>query len=372
MHGNETIEPRIIRNKMTDFVFAPLIFNVAAGASEGSFFSRHLAAESRWRHIDAGAAVFSSRVPFAMRRVAAAIRAARSSRKDLPACVVTHDPRVSYSTAISLRSLGYRGRILAFSFNYSSLPAGMKLRMHRWGFRLVDDFVVYSRMERELYHKHLQIPLERLHFIYWGVNAPAPEPADRPLEGGEYICALGGNSRDYGCLLKSMHVLPHIRLVLVARPRNLVGLKIPENVTVRQDIPLGQAMNILKFSRFMVLPLKHSQVPCGHVTLVSAMHLAKAFVITGSEGVADYAMDGQNAVLVPAGDSGAMAEAISNLWNDADRRDALGRHGRDFALEHCTENHTLSWFRNYISNSVGISLSAQPSGIAIAGRTGHE
>ena len=38
-------------------------------------------------------------------------------------------------------------------------------------------------------------------------------------------------------------------------------------------IPYPRAMNILQHSRFMVLPLKGSAVPCGHVTLVAAMLL---------------------------------------------------------------------------------------------------
>ena len=32
-------------------------------------------------------------------------------------------------------------------------------------------------------------------------------------------------------------------------------------------------MSVLLHSRFMVLPLLTSDVPCGHVTLVAAMHL---------------------------------------------------------------------------------------------------
>ncbi len=41
-------------------------------------------------------------------------------------------------------------------------------------------------------------------------------------------------------------------------------------------------------------------MPCGHVTLVSAMHLGKAFVISNSSGVKDYVQHGENAIVCEA------------------------------------------------------------------------
>ena len=72
-------------------------------------------------------------------------------------------------------------------------------------------------------------------------------------------------------------------------------------------------MGVLYHSRFMVLPLINSKVPCGHVTIVAAMHLGKAMVVTSSSGVADYVTDDENAVTVPPNDVDAMASAIQRL-----------------------------------------------------------
>ena len=128
------------------------------------------------------------------------------------------------------------------------------------------------------------------------------------------MCAIGGNARDYGTLLEAARLTPQIRFVCVVRPNSLRSLDIPSNVTVHTNLPSGQAMNILLHSRFMVLPLLHSEVPCGHVTIVAAMHLGKAFVITDSEGVRDYVQDGHNAMTIPARSAAALAEATERLW----------------------------------------------------------
>ncbi len=75
-------------------------------------------------------------------------------------------------------------------------------------------------------------------------------------------------------------------------------------------------MNILFYSRFMVLPLVGTEVPCGHVTLVAAMHLGKAYVITESAGIRDYAKDGFNALTVRYGSLDDLVGAIVRLWDN--------------------------------------------------------
>ena len=160
--------------------------------------------------------------------------------------------------------------------------------------------------------------------ICWGVKPPEIDSPEAPLEPGEYVCAIGGNARDYGTLLQAARLMPHIRFVCVVRPNSLQGLDVPPNVTVHTNLPSGQAMNILVHSRFMVLPLLHSKVPCGHVTIVAAMHLGKAFVITDSEGVRDYVQDGHNAMTIPARSASALAEATERLWRSPALCKSLG------------------------------------------------
>jgi glycosyltransferase involved in cell wall biosynthesis len=329
----------------------PLIVNVAYGAQPNSFFEPHLGDVTRWRHFEAGepfrstllTRVRSSR----LRRYRACYLAARCAAREGAAVVVSHDPQVSFVTELFLRRFGYRGKHLAFSFNYPKLPTGLTRKVHGGAYRTVDRFVVYSTMERELYGRYFGIPLEKLQMIHWAVNPPPVEP-DMPVVDGDYVCAIGGNGRDYATLVEAARRLPKVHFVLVVRPHSLNGLDVPQNVTVATNIPLARAMNLLKFARFMALPLTGADVPCGHVTLVHAMHLGKAMAVTRSSGVSDYVREGENALTCAAGSVEELTAIIRRLWDDATLRERLGANGRSMAQACCSEARTLAYFRGVL------------------------
>jgi len=328
----------------------PLVVIVWPGPGRTGWFARSLGPGLRW-------AFFGTTPCFALERtittpylprIRGGFLAALYAVRHRARLVVSHDPRVSFACQFFLHKLGFRGKHLAFSFNFPCLPSGLKHRLMADAFRDIDRFLVYSQVERTLYHRSFGIPLNKIDFRHWAVAPPTVENPHRPLIDADCICAMGENSRDYPTLMAAIATLPHIRLVLVARPHNLVGLHFPPNVQVLTNIPLARAMNILKFSRFMVLPLAGGQVPCGHVTIVSAMHLGKAFVATDSAGIHDYATHEHNALLCEPHSPTAMAAAIARLYDDPDLCAQLGANGARFAAACCCEQSMFDYFRGYL------------------------
>jgi glycosyltransferase involved in cell wall biosynthesis len=263
-----------------------------------------------------------------------AVRAARRGGAKL---LITHDPRTAFRCATLMRMTGSRLPHVAWSFNFTRLPVGLGRRMMAQAFADVDRFVVFSTMERELYGEVFGIPAEKVDVVFWGAGEPTVTQPEAPIEPGEYICAVGGNARDYPLLMAAMTRLPDIPLVAVMRPGNAAELTIPPHVRMRVNLPLGEAHNITKYSRFMVLPLAGSEVPCGHVTLVTAMHLGKAFIVTDSSGVRDYVQEGVNSLTFEAHSVESLAGRIRELWDDPERCARLGTSGRRFAAAHCGE-----------------------------------
>ena len=145
-----------------------------------------------------------------------------------------------------------------------------------------------------------------------------------------------------------MRTLPHLRLVIVASSAAMARIRVPDNVEVRLDTPLAEATNIIAHSRFMALPLRDAEVPCGHVTLVSAMHLGKAIVVTRSSGVADYVQDGVTGLYAEPHDPQSLARAIDAFASDPGQRDRLGESGRRFAREHCMEDNAVAYFDRFL------------------------
>jgi len=273
------------------------------------------------------------------------IRTARREHADL---LISHDARLTFRCAQSARLQRVRIPHVAWGFNFTTLPRGAYRRLMASTFTQVDRFIAYSSLERSLYADYFGIDPARIDVLLWGVGQPWVEPADTPLEPGDYICALGGNARDYRALFAAMSQVPEIPLVAVLRPENVGGLEVPRNVRLHFNLPVGRANNILAFSRFMVLPLAGSEVPCGHVTLVAAMHLKKALVISNSQGVSDYVQDGVNSLLVPVGDATALASRIRELWNDPARCERMATAGQAFAAVNCSEEQVVDHLRRVL------------------------
>jgi len=261
--------------------------------------------------------------------------------------VVTHGPTLAAWCSLFGFVFSLRATILAHSFNFTTLPNFLKRLIFSVAFKRVDRFVVFSTVERTVYANAFSVPESRFEFVHWGVRPPnviGPPPSNR----GNYICAIGGNARDYTTLISAARQLPDIPFVLVVRPFSLAGIDPPPNVTVHINLSVEASMNVLCYSRFMVLPLVNSVVPCGHVTIVAAMHLGKAMAVTASEGVRDYLRNRENSLLVAPVDIDSLVGAMRDLWSDSQLCGRLGRNGRKFALQECTEDRIADHFRRWL------------------------
>jgi glycosyltransferase involved in cell wall biosynthesis len=272
----------------------------------------------------------------------------RMAGRERASLMISHDARITYRSALAARTQSVRVPHVAWGFNFTTLPRGLHRRLMASAFASVDRFVVYSSLERSLYATYFNLDPDRIDLVLWGVGEPQVSSPDAAIVSGDYLCALGGNARDYRSLFAAMDQLREIPLVAVVPPSAVAGLKIPPNVQIHSNVPRGTANNILAFSRFMVLPLAGTEVACGHVTLVAAMYLKKAMVITDSKGVADYVQDGVNSLLVPVGDVGALVERIRELWNDRARAEGMGAAGRSFAQAHCSEAPIINHLRQVL------------------------
>ncbi len=259
--------------------------------------------------------------------------------------LVSHGPKMTMYAALANAGRINRSPHLAFSFNYTQLPDGPLRRVQRHAFRFVDRFVVFSTMERSLYADYFGIDPQRIEMIHWAVRPPEIPAAEPALLPGDYICAVGSQGRDYGVLVEAMKSLSGIRLVIVATKEAMRGVEsIPSNVEVRSSIPLREATNIIGNSKFMVLPLLGEHVPCGHVTIVAAMHLSKAIIATASTGIADYVHDGVNGRLAAASDHAKLAALIAELVESPDDCIRFGEAGQRFAQQHCSEDNAVDFF----------------------------
>ena len=262
--------------------------------------------------------------------------------------IVTHLPRASWWTAYFARLFGSKAKHLAFSFNFTELPTGRSRRWMSAAFQQIDRFVVYSNAEKRLYADYFGINPSRIDMLPWAMETPAVEP-DHPIVSGDYICAVGGEGRDYETLIAASRELPDIPLVIVARPRNVEGLALPEHVSPYTNLPTAQFWNVVKHSRFVVIPLLDDKTNCGHISIVGSMQLGKPLVTTRSAGTEDYIHPDRDALVTEAGSREQLKEAISRLWGDNALCQKMGTEAVRVTDENNREARWVDYLKNYFS-----------------------
>ena len=280
-------------------------------------------------------------------RMTAAIQACTKAR-ETPSVLVSHGHSLGLFTGFNAKIFCPDTPVLAFTFSFTDLPRGEKQKLAIQSAKQPKKFVCSTTMEREVYAKHFEIPIEKIDMVHWSSEPPVIDPAMQPIEKGRYFCALGGQGRNYRVLIEAMKQLPHIRCVLVATPASLEGLTIPDNVKVYTNIPLKDAHNILHFSEFMVLPLRVAQTPTGHMTIVSSMFFRKAILVSDLNYVYDYVDNGKTGLFFEHDNMHDLTQKIESLWDNPDNTITMNDAAFAFAQAHCTEKGAVDYLKNFL------------------------
>lgn len=310
--------------------------------------------DARWHWSHVSALDGSPSLPTPLRRMVAAHRAVARAAAGAGGLLVSHGPRPAmYAQALAWAARRQRFAHLAFSFNFTELPKGARRRVMARACRGVDRYTVFSTLEQRLYPAYFDLDPARFDFLPWAVQPPAAGLSARPVADAAYVCAVGSQGRDYAVLMAAMRRLPQLRLHVVVHPANLAGLDLPANVTVHTSTPLSFANALIEHADAMVLPLAGAQVPCGHVTAVTAMHLGKAIVATDSTGLHDYLRQGDTAWLFAPHDAVALAHTIEAALADTTRTRALAARAQAWAAAHCTEAQALAYLHGFLTKQFG-------------------
>lgn len=248
--------------------------------------------------------------PARWRAATEAAWAARTTAQ--PTALVSHLPAMAAATNVMRRALCPAVPHIAFAFNFTKLPQGIRRSFLTRALVGIDEFVVFSRFERPLYAAELGIPEDRIRFLPWAMDAPQPgpqTPLTAEVRARGYLAAIGGEGRDYALLAEVMRARPDQRMVIVTRPYSITGIRFPENVTVFTNLPGPDTWRIAADAQALVIPLLSDTTACGHITMVGAQLLGLPLIVTRSRGVEDY-VTGKTAQMVPAGDGAALGAAL--------------------------------------------------------------
>lgn len=116
-------------------------------------------------------------------------------------------------------------------------------------------------------------------------------------------------------------------LLLAGHVSSEPWLQVPDGAELLGVLAYGEVISLMRAARIVVVPSK-SLDPCPTVVL-EAMASGRPVVAAASGGIVDLVDDGVTGVLVPPGDVGALAAALSKMIADPRGAAAMGQSGLD-------------------------------------------
>lgn len=249
-----------------------------------------------------------------------------------------------------------RPKVVVLDFALSTMldrRSGPARRLLEASLRSSAAIACLSEVQRERLLDRLDLDPGRVHAVLLGIDhtflEPSHEPAARP-----YVLAVGKDlARDYRTLADAAATVD-VPFVLVTEPRNVRGVDLPENVTVRRGLPYSELRDLYAGAACVVLPVRspgyeYGTEGGGLTALLEAMAMGKPIVVSGRPIFTEYVRDGASAVLVPPEDVTALARALNGLLADPDDAARLGRAARATV----EERHTMPLFAARLAEVLG-------------------
>ncbi len=242
-----------------------------------------------------------------------------------------------------------------FDFSITGLiGSGSTLRqkIFRWMTKKSAGIVTISSWEKDLLLSKYPELKGRVEFIRFGVDTEFFKPQRGINEEKEILTVGFDYGRDYPAFFAATEGLD-VKVVAAARLAKLQKFApIPTYLEAREFSPEDMVKEFAK-AQIVIIPLNTSggtNDAMGTSTLVEAMAMGKAIIITDTPTIRSYVEHDKTAILVPEGDPQALHEAIISLMDDPKKRQKLGKAAREFAVAHCTSDmfakELAEFFRN--------------------------
>ena len=225
---------------------------------------------------------------------------------------------------VLLPPVGDKGRLLA--------------KLKGWMLRSVDRFLLYHR-DVTGYGRCFGIEPARCRYIPFKVDSwDRLASGDGLTPDGEYVLSCGRTLRDVPTFVAAMRAVPYPGVLLHQQAAlmrkhgtrlDLAGL--PQNLRAVEDGNDQESwLEHLRRAKLVVVSTVRDGINAAGVgTYLMAMAMKKCVIVTDSVATRDILRD--EAIVVPAGDPAALAEAIRSAWENEALRVKIASAGRGYA-----------------------------------------
>lgn len=239
--------------------------------------------------------------------------------------------------------------------------------LYRTLYRRVPRFVTYGWEEAIRLREWLGLPADsnRVVFIPFGVDPAAFRPMPEIAETADVLAVGADMQRDFHLLLSTASQMPELSFRIITSPRHAGTFgTVPPNVTVLTNVPFPEIGRYLAAARIITLPCKDNTYSSGTTTLLQALSMAKAVVVTRTGAIRDgYQLENNvNCRLVAPGAGGELGSAIRELVADPATRVRLGNAARRTIETHLSWDHYVQRLADVITAMDGrLTISGQNS-----------
>ncbi len=189
--------------------------------------------------------------------------------------------------------------------------------------KYIDGFTCVATIECENYSKIFKEPIERFHYIQWGL-------ADFSLEYDctknlGYVFSAGRSNRDWEFLFDALGN-SKFQGKMICAEGNYQGKY--NNLEVLANIGDPEYYSVLAGSTCVVISIKDCTISAGQITLIQAMQFGKPVILTQSDGLTnDYVINGENGIIVSK-EKEALLSAIEQIYSNKELYQKLSQNGR--------------------------------------------
>lgn len=179
--------------------------------------------------------------------------------------------------------------------------------------------------------KRLYGPDCRAIAIYHPIDTDFYKPQAVPDEG--YILTVGNDiGRDFKTLIAASRELG-AKVIIKSNERSIPATDLPDNVTViKERISFDELRLLYAKAHFVVVPLLDYPHAGGVNGVLEAMAMGKAPIVSRSQGIKDYLVENENAIVVEPGNVEQLAGAMRYLLDNPHEVERIGRNAREYVV----------------------------------------
>jgi len=175
--------------------------------------------------------------------------------------------------------------------------------------------------------------------IYHAINTDYYAPQDVDNEG--YILSVGNDiGRDFKTLIEASRNID-ARVIIKSNERSIAMHGLPDNVTIiKERVSSDELRAMYAKARFVVVPLFDLPHAGGVNGVLEAMAMGKASIVSRSQGINDYLIDNETAIVVDPGNVEQLSRAMRYLLDNPDHANRIGNNAREYVVNtHAVEKH---------------------------------